>query len=89
MQGLMFGLGQIPVWTDESIFMLFNYGFVIILAIVGASGFPAVLMHKLVSDKTIARYVNVLEPVFIGFLLIVCTGFLVNGSFNPFLYFRF
>lgn len=86
---MMFGLGQIPVWTDESIFMLFNYGFVIILAIVGASGFPAVLMHKLVSDKTIARYVNVLEPVFIGFLLIVCTGFLVNGSFNPFLYFRF
>ena len=38
----------------------------------------------------IARYVQaVLEPVFLLALLAVCTAFLVDGSFNPFLYFRF
>jgi alginate O-acetyltransferase complex protein AlgI len=31
----------------------------------------------------------VLEPVVLMALLLVCTGYLVDGSFNPFLYFRF
>lgn len=31
----------------------------------------------------------ILEPVGLTALLAVCTAFLVDGSFNPFLYFRF
>ena len=31
----------------------------------------------------------VLEPVFLAVLLLVCTAYLVDGSFSPFLYFRF
>jgi len=30
-----------------------------------------------------------LEPVVLILLLLVCTGYLVDGSFSPFLYFRF
>ena len=32
---------------------------------------------------------SVLEPVFLVALLLVCTAYLVDGSFSPFLYFRF
>ena len=31
----------------------------------------------------------VLELVMMVFLLLVCTAYLVDGSFSPFLYFRF
>ena len=32
---------------------------------------------------------SVLEPLVLTALLVVCTAYLVDGSFNPFLYFRF
>ena len=35
------------------------------------------------------RLVQTLEPVFWLGLLLVCTAYLVDGSFSPFLYFRF
>jgi len=31
----------------------------------------------------------VVEPVTLIVLLLTCTAYLVDGSFNPFLYFRF
>ena len=31
----------------------------------------------------------VLEPLVLIVLLLICTAYLVDGSFNPFLYFRF
>jgi alginate O-acetyltransferase complex protein AlgI len=35
------------------------------------------------------KTLNVLEPIALAILLIMVTGYLVDGSFNPFLYFRF
>ena len=35
------------------------------------------------------KILNIAEPVFLASLLVVMTAFLVDGSFNPFLYFRF
>lgn len=86
---MMFGFGNVPVWTMESVFMLINYGTVLLIAIIGAAGLPALGIKKLCENKSTSKYINILEPIFIGLLLIICTGFLVNGSFNPFLYFRF
>ena len=31
----------------------------------------------------------ILEPIVLIALLLICTGYLVDGSFSPFLYFRF
>ena len=35
------------------------------------------------------EWAAVLEPLFLAALLLVCTAYLVDGSFSPFLYFRF
>ena len=35
------------------------------------------------------KLVAVLEPIVLALLLLICTGYLVDGSFSPFLYFRF
>ena len=32
---------------------------------------------------------NVLTPALIALSLVICTAYLVDGSYNPFLYFRF
>ena len=31
----------------------------------------------------------IMEPLVLIILLLICTGYLVDGSFSPFLYFRF
>ena len=44
---------------------------------------------KLKEKKAACMVIDVLEPIVIVALLLVITACLVNGSFNPFLYFRF
>ena len=43
---------------------------------------------SLVLEK-IEKVIDILEPIYYLVLLILCTSFLIDASFNPFLYFRF
>ena len=76
--------GGVPLTTAESIYYLRSYAGVFLLSIVGAT--PAV---KTVAGRIPEKATAVLEPIVLAALLLVCTGYLVDGSFNPFLYFRF
>ena len=76
--------GGLPLTTAESLYYLRSYAGVFLLSIVGATPLVKHLAGKL-PEKAAA----VLEPVVLAALLLVCTGYLVDGSFNPFLYFRF
>jgi alginate O-acetyltransferase complex protein AlgI len=77
------GIGA-PLVTAESIYYLRSYGIVFLLSFVGAT--PVV---KELAGRIPEKVSAVLEPVVLAVLLLVCTGYLVDGSFNPFLYFRF
>ena len=39
--------------------------------------------------RRLPRLVNVLQPVLAGLFLLLSTGYLIDSSFSPFLYFRF
>ncbi len=80
----MFGFGGIPLVSAESIYYLKSYAIPLIIGIVGAT--PAV---KLAVGKINEKIRNVLEPIVLLILVTLVTAFLVDGSFNPFLYFRF
>ena len=80
----LFGIGGIPAVTAESIYYLRSYAGIFALSIVGAT--PAV---KNLAGRIPEKYAAVLEPLMLIGLLLLCTGYLVDGSFNPFLYFRF
>ena len=54
-------------------------------ALVGSTPLPVKLGRKLQGTKAAV----VLQPVFVLVMLVLVTGCLVDGSFNPFLYFRF
>jgi alginate O-acetyltransferase complex protein AlgI len=83
--GGMFGFGNVPAVTAQTVYYLKSYALVLIFALVGATPLVKNLAGKLENTKIGA----VLEPILLILLLLVCTGYLVDGSFNPFLYFRF
>lgn len=85
----LFGAGGIPLVSKEFIYYLSSYAVVLLVAIIGATPVPKILYNKLNSIKYCNAVTSVLEPIVILFLLVLCTAFLIDGSFNPFLYFRF
>ncbi len=80
--GGLFGYGSYSIVSAEFFYYLRSFGAVMIMAVIGATPIP----KKLVSKLKICGYI---EPIFLAVLLILCTAYLVDGSFNPFLYFRF
>lgn len=87
--GAMFGAQHIPLVSTEALYYLRSYAVVIILAIIGSTPFIKDAVRKLKQFPTVNRILNIVEPVVMLVLLIVITAYLVDGSFNPFLYFRF
>lgn len=85
---LLFGSG-VPLATAESLFYLRGYAGVLLIALVGATPAAAKLCAVVRSKAAGERALNILEPFMLAELLLVCVAFLVNGSYNPFLYFRF
>ncbi len=80
--GGMFGAGGVPLISAEALFHLRNYAVIFIIAIIGATPLPKLAVNK-------CKKVQYLEPLVLVGLLAVVTAYLVDGSFNPFLYFRF
>jgi alginate O-acetyltransferase complex protein AlgI len=81
----LFGFGGLPVVSAETLYYLRSYRFLFLLGILGAT--PVVkLAAQRISETKIGP---VLEMLATAALLLVCTGYLVDGSFSPFLYFRF
>ena len=87
--GTLFGAGTASGLGTEALYMLRSYGVVLALAVLGATPLPAMLWKKAQEPKSLAPVLTVAEPLCTFALLALCTAFLVDGSFNPFLYFRF
>ena len=87
--GAMFGAGNLPIMTEITRYYLSSYGIIFLIAVIGATPVPKYVVEKIKENKAMDTVLNVLEPLVMIILLIVATGYLVDGSFNPFLYFRF
>ena len=85
----MFGFGGVPFITAETLYYLRSYGVVFLLSIVGATPLVRNCVNRLVEQKKASKVLAFLEPAALILLLLLCTAYLVDGSFNPFLYFRF
>ncbi len=87
--GAMFGAGNTPLVSDEFVYYLRSYGLLIVAALFGATPAVKTLIVKAKSNKSLEKVINLLEPAVLLVLIVTVTAFLVDGSFNPFLYFRF
>lgn len=81
----MFGMAGLPLITADTLYNLRSYLVVLLVGIFAATPVARNIARKYENTKVAA----VLEPVFVAVVLIVTTAYLVDGSFSPFLYFRF
>ena len=85
----LFGIGTNSFVSMESIYCLKNYLIIFLVAIVGATPLPKRIYERVMEKQAGRKIISVAEPVVVIGVLLVITAFLVDGSFNPFLYFRF
>ena len=82
----LFGGQAVPLVTTESVYYLKSYALLFLAGIIGATPLVRNCAARL---QEMPRTSAALGLVTAMALLLVCTAYLVDGSFNPFLYFRF
>lgn len=85
----MFGGSGYPLLSSEFLYYFRSYFVVFVIALFGATPLPAKLRGRLRQTAAGEHVLSIAEPLALIALLLICTAFLVDGSYNPFLYFRF
>ena len=83
----LFGLGGLPPISTQGLYLLKSNLVLLAVAILGATPAPKRLWEQL--EAKAPRLSAALAPIGMAALLLVSTACLVDGSYNPFLYFRF
>ena len=83
----MLGLGGLPIASAEGAYLLKSNALLLILAALGATPLPKRIAKVL--EARCPKAAALLHPAALCALLLICTAYLVDGSYNPFLYFRF
>ena len=88
-RALFGGYGQ-PLWDGQSLYLLYSNALLLVLLAVGSTPLPKRLFdwgaEKLRSRQGIA---GAGEILLVGAGMLLSVAFLVDASYNPFLYFRF
>lgn len=86
---IMFTGGNFPLISKEFLYYLKSYRVILILSVFGATPLARQLVEKFQKNTTGQRVLNLLEPVLLILLMLVVNAYLIQDSYNPFLYFRF
>ncbi|MBQ3258809.1 MAG: MBOAT family protein [Oscillospiraceae bacterium] len=81
--GIMFGGAALT--NAATAYYLKSYAVILLIAAIGSTPIIAKLGRRIEGTKAVV----ILEPLMTAGLLLLSTAYLVDGSFNPFLYFRF
>ena len=87
--GGLLGLQNLPFFSTETLYYIRGYGIVLLLGIIGATPLVKRSVEKFRTTRVGDWILTVAEPMVQIALIVVITAYLVDGSFNPFLYFRF
>ena len=85
----LFGMNGEVFINDYTLHYLKSYLPLLIIAFLGATPLIKTLIDKLRKNKYVNNIINILEPILIVIILVVVTSYLIDNSYNPFLYFRF
>ena len=78
-----------PFINKFTMHYLKDYGLVLIIAIFLSTPILKNTIIKLKENKKINNIINILDIIVLLILLIIVTSYLIDSSYNPFLYFRF
>ena len=85
----MFGVGTDSLAGSNTLYVIKSNLVLIIAAIVGSTPLPKKLWNSFAETRVGQAVSVVAEPISIAVIILLGTALLVDGSFNPFLYFRF
>lgn len=80
---------KLPFTNIETNFYLKNYCFILLIAVIGMGPWLKNFYKKINNNKIANKILNVVEPLILLLLLLIITGYIIDDSYNPFLYFRF
>ncbi|WP_167955769.1 MBOAT family O-acyltransferase [Anaerosporobacter faecicola] len=84
---VLFGRMGTRLWNKETIYLLYNHGFLLIIAILASTGCISTWINKRWNEEKLG-FVLVKNGFYV-LLLFLSIAYLVDASYNPFLYFRF
>lgn len=91
--GSMFGAGGIDGANPLTWYYLRSYGLLLLIGIIGSLPWIKKLVEKIaakLNNSSVGSvFLTFVEPIVLIGLFLLVTAYLVDGSFNPFLYFRF
>ncbi len=85
----MFNFRGLPLYNEFSTYYLKSYAVILVISIIGATPLLKNIIVKVSNRSTGEKFISIINPIFNMILLIIVTSYLIDGSFNPFLYFRF
>lgn len=85
----MFGFGGLSFTNLETNFYFKNYLAILIVSALLSTPILKIALSKIKNNIKYQKYVDIIEMVVCFALLIVCTSYIINQTYNPFLYFRF
>ena len=86
---VMFGLKEVALYDQVTLYYLMTNGVLLIILVVASTPLAKQMYQKLKQSKRGELLDVVLSPIVCLLILILSTAYLVDSSYNPFLYFRF
>lgn len=78
-----------PLSNGITLYYLRSYAILILAGIFGATPALRNICNKIRQNNIGNKIITAAEPVFVASVLILVTAYLIDGTYNPFLYFRF
>ena len=86
----LFGGGGLSIYNSDFIYIFYTNIFLLIILAIGSTDIPIRLWETLTKKfKSRTKLLWTLENIFLLLILLMSIGYLVDQSYNPFLYFRF
>lgn len=80
---VMFGMGAGAVADGVFMYNLTSYGVLLVIAVISMLPYPKKIWNRFFKENNLVGFIVVILAV------LACTAYLVDSSYNPFLYFRF
>ena len=87
--GAMFGFGKAGLISGATLYLLSGHWLLLLVLVVGATPLLKNCWLRITAKHRESVAVCVIENVLLALILIVSIGYIVESSYNPFLYFRF
>lgn len=83
----MLGMAGAGVVNKESLYLLVSNALLMVIMAIGCTSLPKYLAKKVTKKDGIGA--SLYMSVYVAVILLLSIAYLVNGTYNPFLYFRF